>query len=231
MVSQALSGSTSASGLTQNERRRQSERALVDAAISIVAESGVGALTFEAIGERSGYSRGLVTQRFGSKRGLIDAMIGQLHAEMQSLSAQRGIDALPGLKAILSWTELYLREVFRDERLQTYFKLLAASVADNTDLRSAFAQEHERVRIMLADLIKKGQAEGGIRTDIDSDAVATLIGSLQMGISTQHLVDPATELEPLLAAAIDGIYQTLAPAEARHGGSGGGRLGAGARKK
>ncbi len=207
MDSQAPPGST---GLTQNERRRQSERALVDAAIAIVAESGVGALTFEAIGEKSGYSRGLVTQRFGSKRGLIDAMIERLHGEMQEMIAARGIETLPGLEAILSWTDLYLREAFHNERLQTYFKLLAASVADDTDLRSAFAGEHERVKAVLAHLIQKGQAGGSIRGEVDIDAVATLIGSLQIGISTQRLVDPETSFEPLLAAVMDSLRQTLA---------------------
>ncbi len=207
MDSQAPSGST---GLTQNERRRQSERALVDAAIAIVAESGVGALTFEAIGERSGYSRGLVTQRFGSKRGLIDAMIEQLHGEMQAMIAARGIETLSGLEAILSWADLYLREGFHSERLQTYFKLLAASVADDTDLRSAFAAEHARVKTLLAHLIKKGQSGGSIRPEVDIDAVATLIGSLQIGISTQRLVDPETTFEPLLAAVMDSLRQTLA---------------------
>ncbi len=207
MDSQVPSGST---GLTQNERRRQSERALVDAAIAIVAESGVGALTFEAIGEKSGYSRGLVTQRFGSKRGLIDAMIEQLHGEMQTMIAARGIEALPGLEAVLSWTDLYLREVFHNERLQTYFKLLAASVADDADLRSAFAQEHERVKAMLAHLIRKGQTGGSIRPEVDINAVATMIGSLQIGISTQRLVDPKTALEPLLAGVMDSLRQTLA---------------------
>jgi AcrR family transcriptional regulator len=182
----------------------------VDAAIAIVAESGVGALTFEAIGERSGYSRGLVTQRFGSKRGLIDAMIEQLHGEMQAMIAARGIETLSGLEAILSWADLYLREGFHSERLQTYFKLLAASVADDTDLRSAFAAEHARVKTLLAHLIKKGQSGGSIRPEVDIDAVATLIGSLQIGISTQRLVDPETTFEPLLAAVMDSLRQTLA---------------------
>ena len=220
MESQAPPGST---GLTQTERRRQSERALVDAAIAIVAENGVGALTFEAIGEKSGYSRGLVSQRFGSKRGLIDAMIEQLHGEMQTMIVARGIEVLPGLEAILSWTDLYLREVFHNDRLQSYFKLLAASVADDADLRSAFAQEHERVKALLAHLIRKGQAGGSIRPNVDIDAVATLIGSLQIGISTQRLVDPKTALEPLLRAVVDSLRQTLACKGAPASASGGSR--------
>ncbi len=59
---------------TQADRREDSERGLVSAAISVTAERGVSAATFEAIGQRGGYSRSLVTRRFDSKQGLIDAV-------------------------------------------------------------------------------------------------------------------------------------------------------------
>jgi AcrR family transcriptional regulator len=60
---------------TQAERREDSERGLVKAAIAVTAERGVSAATFEAIGQKGGYSRSLVTRRFGSKQGLIDAVV------------------------------------------------------------------------------------------------------------------------------------------------------------
>ena len=60
---------------TQAERRDESGRSLVEAAIAVVARQGVNAATFDAIGRQAGYSRGLATQRFGSKQGLIEAVI------------------------------------------------------------------------------------------------------------------------------------------------------------
>ena len=61
--------------MTQAERRDRSERELIAAAIKVVAEQGVSAATFDMIGREAGFSRGLVTQRFGSKDGLIRALI------------------------------------------------------------------------------------------------------------------------------------------------------------
>src|ERR1019366_10503490 len=87
---------------TQAERRDQSERGLVEAAIAVVSEDGVSAATFEAIGRRGGYSRGLVGQRFGSKLGLIEAVIAYLHEEKESFATGQRVDSLNPLEALLT---------------------------------------------------------------------------------------------------------------------------------
>ena len=61
--------------MTQAERRERSEQELLEATMRVVSEKGVAAATFDAIGREAGYSRGLVTQRFGSKDGLIRSLI------------------------------------------------------------------------------------------------------------------------------------------------------------
>jgi AcrR family transcriptional regulator len=187
---------------TQAERREQSERSLVEAAIAIIGSSGVSAMTFEAIGKESGYSRSLVTQRFGSKLGLVQAVIAHLHGQLMQLFAASDIAKLVGLDSLLAYTELYLREVAGNEELRSYFKLLSSSVADEDELRSAFAEEHERVRKGLAAHVRQAQSEGSLRKELDPDAVATLIGSLQLGIAMQLLVDPTTRLDPLLSTGV-----------------------------
>ena len=60
---------------TQAERRDESQRRLLEAAAALIQERGMAAATFENIGVRAGYSRGLATQHFGSKQGLIEALI------------------------------------------------------------------------------------------------------------------------------------------------------------
>jgi len=47
---------------------------LLDAAADLIAEGGYEAMTLAAVGERAGYSRGLVTARFGSKDQLLEAL-------------------------------------------------------------------------------------------------------------------------------------------------------------
>src|ERR1022692_136225 len=115
---------------TQAERRDESERGLVKAAISVVSEEGVSAATFEAIARRGGYSRGLVGQRFGSKLGLIEAVIAYLHDENESFAQDRRIDALPGLDALLTYVDLYVQRLTKLGEVQAYFRLLSWAVAD-----------------------------------------------------------------------------------------------------
>jgi AcrR family transcriptional regulator len=188
---------------TQEDRREQSGRGLVQAVVEVVAESGVGAATFEAIGARAGYSRSLVTQRFGSKQGLIDAVIEHASARFQALSTHERVSALPGLDALLLMLEIYLTELATSRELKTYFMLLSSAVADVSELRAVFAAEHERVKARLIQIVVRGQADGSIRPEIDAESAALMIGGLQLGLSVQILVDPTTDLEPIRRTALN----------------------------
>src|SRR5271169_4343940 len=121
---------------TQAERRDESERGLVRAAIGVVSEEGVSAATFEAIARRSGYSRGLVGQRFGSKLGLIEAVIEYLHGGRESFAAAGKLEGLPGLDALLTYADHYLQRLSHMGEVQAYFRLLAWAVADISTFRS-----------------------------------------------------------------------------------------------
>ncbi len=182
---------------TQAERRDESERGLLQAAIAVVAEQGVGAVTFDAVGRKGGFSRGLATQRFGSKQGLIEAVISHLHERQHALSGEKRIDDLPGLEAVLTFVDHYLRDLSGNGEGRAYFMLLSSAVADASELRAVFAAEHARVERRLEALVLRGQAEGAIRREIDADAAALMIGSLLFGLSMQLLIDPTMDLDPI----------------------------------
>lgn len=195
---------------SQAERRDESERLLVEATLKVVAECGVSAATFEEIGKRAGLSRGLATQRFGSKRGLIEAVIAYLHAKRETILQAERIDQMPAFDAVARYIDGHLRAQEEEQDGPAYFMLLAATVADATALRELFAASHERVRVRLRTLLKHGQARGEIRGDIDPDACALTIGSLLLGASIQRLVNPSTDLEPIRAEAISILKRALA---------------------
>src|SRR5882757_3245923 len=182
---------------TQAERRDESERALVQAAVALVAEEGVSASTFEAIARRSGYSRGLVGQRFGSKLGLIEAVIAYLHDGRESFAEASSLDGLPGLETLLTYADHYLRRLSHMGEVQAYFRLLAWAVADVSAFRSAFAAEHDRIRGHFEGWIRQGQQEGQIRPDLDARAAAVMVGGQLLGLSIQVLIDPTMDLEPI----------------------------------
>lgn len=194
---------------SQAERRDESERLLVEATLKIVAERGVSAATFEEIGKEAGLSRGLASQRFGSKRGLIEAVIAYLHAKRETILQAERIDQMPAFDAVARYINGHLRAQEEEQGGPAYFMLLAATVADATALRELFAASHERVRVRLVALLKHGQTRGEIRRDIDPDACALTIGSLLLGASIQRLVNPSTDLEPIRAEAISILKRAL----------------------
>ncbi len=196
---------------TQAERREQSERGLVEAMIAVVSEEGVSAATFEAIGQRGGYSRGLVGQRFGSKLGLIEAVIAYLHDDNGTSFAESNCaDPSSGLDALLTYVDLYMQRLCHMGEGQAYFRLLCWAVADISAFRSAFVAEHDRIREQFERWILRGQAEGQIRADLDPTSAALMVGSQLLGLSIQVLVDPAMEVDPIRLTCLATLRAGLA---------------------
>lgn len=195
----------------QNDRREESGRKLVQAAVELMAEDGVSSATFQAIGLRSGYSASLVTERFGAKRGLTDATIQYLQEGLDQLFERVERRGISGLDAILRYVELWLTQMAANTERRAYFMLLASSVSDPSDTRAMFAEGHERVRTRLAELIDRGQGDGSIRQDLDSQAAALFVGSLQLGLAMQLLVDPSMPLTALGDTVQLALRRTLMP--------------------
>src|SRR5580704_12089590 len=89
---------------TQQQRRDQAEAAFLTAAAELVVEQGVHSLTLARVGERAGYSRGLITHYFGSKQALLERL---------AYATQRGfvpgLDGMsPGLDRLLGLIDGYI---------------------------------------------------------------------------------------------------------------------------
>ncbi len=194
---------------TQAERRAQSDQSLLLAAAELIAEEGFQAATFEKVGARAGYSRGLASQRFGSKEGLIEALIDHLHERSDELAAGLHLENLPGLDAILASVDVYLRNFEAEQAVRSYFVAMAGSVATLSRSRTAFAASHQRAKERFQALIEKGQKDGTVALDLVAETSALMVGSLLLGISTQCLIDPTTDLPSVREAALTTLRRSL----------------------
>lgn len=187
---------------SQSDRREGSRRLLIEAMLEIVEEDGVSAATFEAIGRRAGCSRGLATQRFGSKEGLTRAAIDYFHAERDKDLTRIEVESFSGFKGLLTYVQTHFDAYAQTKAGRAYFSLLAHAVADLSDMRSLFAESHERAERQLARYIKNGQLDGSVRKDIDPQSGALMIGSLLMGASIQAIVDQKIDLAKVRDATL-----------------------------
>jgi AcrR family transcriptional regulator len=199
---------------TQAERRDESQRRLLEAAAALIQECGMAAATFENIGARAGYSRGLATRHFGSKQGLIEALIARIQERRDGALDDGDKSGLSGLDGVLAFVDTYLDHLGSDGELRAYFITLAAAVAEISELRRLFAEAHQGVEQRLEALILAGKAQGSVRSDVDADAAALMIGSLLFGLSMQRLLDPEMDLQPIRQVTQATLRLSLAPAGA-----------------
>jgi AcrR family transcriptional regulator len=171
---------------TQAERVAASDRALVDAAIDLIAERGYERTTLALIGEKAGYSRGLVTQRFGNKEKLLWAVIRQILDQWSTHSFSERVDkvGVPALQAILS---AYLDACDKaPQRIRAYYALLREADGPVPAVRETIKKLHATERKQIAALIRAG----AVRADVDPDAEATAFLGVMRGVTMQWLLDP-----------------------------------------
>ena len=185
--------------LTQAERRQQSEQGLLVAAAEVVLEFGYTGATFDRISERAGYSRGLVTLRFGSKDGLVAAMIEFLGAQLEDLYRQRLETARTGREKLRDFVDVFMARLDEDHLTRAYFVLLAGALGNLLPQARYFLGQHEKVKQLLAELIREGMADGTIAATSDPETAALAIGCFQLGAAIQHQLDPDMPLEAMRA--------------------------------
>jgi AcrR family transcriptional regulator len=171
---------------TQRERRDHAEAALLNAAAELVVEHGVRSLTLARVGERAGYSRGIVTHHFGSKQALLERL-----ARATQAGFVPGLGGLPpGLDRLLRLIDGYVGALGQVGVFNRAFLLLWAEAATASELAPIFRDRDDAFRADLRDDVHAGIADGTIRPDlIPAEVAVAVVGQLR-GIGLQRLLDP-----------------------------------------
>jgi AcrR family transcriptional regulator len=192
---------------TQQQRRDQSEAALLNAAAELVVEQGVHSLTLARVGERAGYSRGLVTHYFGSKQALLQRLA---HATQSGFVP--GLDDVPpGLDRLLRLIDGYIAALSQLRMPNRAFLLLWAEAATATDLARIFRERDQAFRADLREDIAAAIADGTVRPDVTAEDVAVAVLAQLRGIGLQRLVDsPAVDTQRLRRSVTEYWHRALA---------------------
>lgn len=174
--------------MTQEQRRSQTETALLAAAAELVVESGLRSVTLANVGARAGYSRGIVTHSFGSKAALIEAL-----ARRSQAGFVRGLDRFrPGLERFLHHLDGYLGTIkSTDVRYRAFLLLWSESITD-PELRETFQERDEQFRAELRAELETAVGQGEVRPELDLDAASAAAVGQVRGVAMQHLLAPTT---------------------------------------
>lgn len=196
---------------TQAERVAESDTRMLQAAMRLVAERGYMQTTLEAIGVEAGYSRGLVSHRWGTKDSLLEELVERVTEDFRRGLLER-LRGLSGLDAIFCEIDCYL-EGMDDPPLSSraFFVLMLESIGPAPQIREHFARFGKKWHTSLARTIGKGQQAGTIRADVKPAEEARLLIATLRGLRTQSMLDPSSsDIRRDIAALKHTLRQRLA---------------------
>jgi len=179
---------------TQAERSALAAAAMIEAAIALLNTAGIQGTTLVAIGDRSGYSRGLATHHFGSKAGLFRAVLRHISADW----SERLRDALggkTGLAAIEIAIDTHLAYALSHAGyLRVQNILWGAAMDPSSEFKPNVAEFMRIQRKSVAAWVRGGQQSGEIRPDVDPQRIAEQYYGGLIGLNSQWLVSPEVDL-------------------------------------
>ncbi len=183
---------------------------MLDAAVALIARHGSSRTTLSEIGERSGYTHGLVSHRFGSKGALVRALIDKLQADFMK-SIEPALEGRKGLAALKLVCESYLRAAAEKEHLAMY-ALIGEALGPVPEIKPDLAKADENFRRGVERQIEEGIRAGEIRPGIEAQTQAALIVATLRGLVIQRQLNPAAfKLDSAIKDMTRNLERSLKP--------------------
>ncbi|MGW6708380.1 TetR/AcrR family transcriptional regulator [Streptomyces sp. NPDC054956] len=175
---------------------------ILRAALAVFAEQGDRGTSLKEVADRVGLSEAGVLHYFGSREGLLLAVLAQRdeNSVASAVARHRG-HALGALAEIA-------RDNVREPGLVRLYASLSTSATDpGHPLRAHFAGRYAATRELIAENLRRLQSQGRVRPGLDADAVAALAIAALDGLQVQWLydgdVDMAAAMEILVGLIMD----------------------------
>ena len=199
-------------GRTQAERKAETRRRLLAAAAEGFAAEGVEGVSVDAVAERAERTSGALYSHFGSKAGLLYALLDEWKDATATVAAAEieVADTLDGqLEAIwrnvadppaegaASWVllehELWLYAVRHPEMLEQ------------------LATRYREIRAQMLDTAQEWTDAEGAQPVVAADEVPTLMVALLLGLEMQQRVDPEAVPDDLVVRGLRALVGHPAP--------------------
>ncbi|HEY7799369.1 MAG TPA: TetR/AcrR family transcriptional regulator [Hyphomonadaceae bacterium] len=196
---------------TQAERRETAERAILEAAKTIVAERGLDELTLNEAGEMAGYSRALPAHYFGTKSTLLAALADHIMASY-AVRVRATVTSGEGLDRLCERVAFYIDDGCRDPKSLRAFQAILGGGLTRPELAPLVERLNADSIDGLASLIKRAREKGEIRADARPRAEASIILASMRGVMFQWLIDPDhVKLSRVRDTLISNIRKSLLP--------------------
>ena len=175
---------------TQQERKAESERQILRAAMRIFARQGYLRTTLNQVGEDAGYTGGLVSHRFGSKARLLKAVITDSCARFLQDQIGASLRTESAEAALKNYIATYMEEVtLRESDLRAIYVIMGEALGDDEEIQQAVAAFNQRTRGCITSIVQRGIDNGEFNKGIAAEDAGVLIMGLLRGVVMQYLFD------------------------------------------
>jgi AcrR family transcriptional regulator len=180
------------------ERRRAQ---ILDAASSVFAEFGFAGGSVRAIAERVGVSPATLLQHFGSKEGLLMAVLNDW--DRQTIDAS--LTGVSGLAYFGRMPDVMRSHLHRRGLLELFATIAAEATSPSHPAHQFIQQRYASNRANLSFHLRQAIADGDIAplSDSEIDREARLLDAVLDGIGLQWLLDSSTDMVACVADYID----------------------------
>lgn len=165
----------------------------MEAAVELVAERGYDGFTFSDVGERAGYSYGLVPHYFGKKEVLLAEAAENVihnfsHYDVALNSEEQG---LRRIKAIVS---VYIDSCEVEAKKTKALHVLLGAALTRESLHARLQQLTQETVAKIESEIVGGQRKGNISSGVDPHASAIILAGMLRGCVNLVLIDDTVDL-------------------------------------
>lgn len=183
----------------QRERSQLSSRRLLAAAAELFAERGYRQTSLADIGKHAGYSHGLVTRRFGSKHGLLVALLDHVISDWSDNALAPAVGRQTGLQGIRAFLTAFAANVNTNSTtLRALESLMFEGLWAEQEFKDRLGEVQRKGQEQFRKLVQGGIENGTIRDDVDADGVAMMVSSALRGATYRWLLEDDFDLSVAL---------------------------------
>ncbi|MDO5662752.1 MAG: TetR family transcriptional regulator [Brachybacterium sp.] len=179
-------------------RRREQ---LIEATMDVFAEYGYAGGSIRAIAEKAGVSHATLIQHFGSKEGLLTAVL----EEWDRRTVADGLSDVSGMDYVRRLPDVMVAHQ-RSRGLLELFTTIATEASSPSHPAHDFIQQrYERNLATLAGHLREA-IETGDAAPMSEEQItieARLLTAAMDGIGLQWLLDPSTDVEAVMAVCVE----------------------------
>jgi AcrR family transcriptional regulator len=190
------------------------KRAILDAAIGVIARKGVRGMRVEDVAERAGVAVSLLYYHFDNRNGLVRATLK--HANERAAETIEDLDAgqRSGAELIVTMLLAELEDPVQARELSTLWSEVMAAASFDPSLHEHLAEASGRWGTLVADAVWRGQEDGSIAALGAPEDLAALLTAAVDGIGARRLAglitrERARELLAMSVASLLGINDAV----------------------